>query len=190
MNTFTIITNGTSAETIKNSVIINPLNRTAGFMPVFEVNAISNKLTEADCGYYAMYNSMDASDCRIVGFEYNNEIYFGLTHSLLWGLIPHTNSAKNGGSRCLRFQPTAKTKKALVEVGAVKRLCSRAEMNLIITAYCYNYGQAFEKLLYMMYNKEYKPNNIPFYIKGDLEIDSIQYNIKFFKGTLTIPKIK
>ena len=186
MNTFTIITKATTSDKIKNNVIVNPSER--AFMPAFAVNAVSDKLADSDRAYYAMYHGMDASDYYLIGFEYDNGIYYGITKSLLWGLIPHKNSAKNGGSTCLRFQPNAKMKKSLVEKNAVCYLCDKSEFFAVKMAYNFNFGETFEKLLHMIFKKPYKPNNIPFYEKGDLEVNGIEYNIKFFKGTLNLPK--
>lgn len=185
MATLTIISNATTKEDIKKSVSVAPLDRVAGCLPVFTVNAINERLTESDRAYYAEYRYNDASDVYMVGFEYKGEVYYGCTNSLLFGLIPHTNSKKNGGQTCLRFVPTSKIKQALIEKKAVFRICSRSELNLVVTAYDLNKGESFEKLICMNYGIEYHKNNIPYYVRGDVIIDCLHYNLKFEKGNIT-----
>ena len=83
-------------------------------------------------------------------------------------------SKKNGGGRKLQFVLKKAHKEQLIRKGAT--LIGNEE----ILEGRYNKGVEFERLISEMNGQEFRgKENVGFWVEGDLEINGIQYQIKF-----------
>ena len=144
----------------------------------------------------ADYNSTDVSDLVAFGFVAKvnglDMVYIGTMTDFNNMITVQTNS---DGFSAIRFCPTSKQKKELINKGLVKPLMTLAEFTAYqhmsyyvnkkgISVMC-NKGETFERLLTETYtNETWTKDNICYKSAGDIEIDGININIKFEKGWL------
>ena len=130
------------------------------------------------------YNNAASTHNYIFGFEFQGNIYATFTDSSVLPFILKLDkaSSKNGGGYSLRFQPNRKQKFLLLSLNS-KIVCSADFFNNECKNSKYNKGEIFEKLLTEKYQQEWKKDNTSFTIDGDLTINEISYQIKFYKGT-------
>jgi hypothetical protein len=91
-------------------------------------------------------------------------------------------ASRNGGYS-IRFKPTKKQKKFLINTYPTKILCSEKYFKEISQTEKYNKGEIFEKMVTEYYKQEWQKDNTPFTDDGDITIDNIPYQIKFQKAT-------
>jgi hypothetical protein len=121
------------------------------------------------------YRKFSAAQGYIIGFEYKHQIYM----ITLEEIAPRFTtvmymSKKNGGGRKLQFVLKKAHKEQLIRKGAT--LIGNEE----ILEGRYNKGVEFERLISEMNGQEFRgKENVGFWVEGDLEINGMQYQIKF-----------
>ena len=71
------------------------------------------------------YNALAFTHNYIMGFAYNDGIYVYNAVGLGAGIVLDEASSRCGGGYSLRYKPTKATKKALIESGGCRLICSK-----------------------------------------------------------------
>ena len=119
----------------------------------------------------------------IFGYIYKGNVYMTITPAEIVPTICTQDTASRGGGYSVRFKPTKKQKKLLINTYPTKILCSEKYFEEILQTEKYNKGEIFEKMVTEYYKQEWVKDNIPFTEDGDITIDNIPYQIKFQKAT-------
>lgn len=128
------------------------------------------------------YESLSKASAYIVGFMYQHRVYFTTMQTISESLLSVEQASRNQGSS-LRLRIRKSDKVALMSTNPI---CLGDED--ILTATSYNKGENFEKAVTEYYGQAWKKDTDPFYIKGDINIDGIEVQIKFEGATLTNTK--
>lgn len=133
----------------------------------------------------ARYNSKAYTHNYIYGFIYEGCVYMMEGTGLSFGIKLDKASSKNGGGFSIRFAPTESEKKAAVQSGTCKMLCSESYFLETVKSSKYNKGEIFEKLVTEQFgNQEWEKDNVPFFAGADLTANGVAYSIKFQKATI------
>lgn len=132
----------------------------------------------------ARYNSKAFTHNYIMGFTFNDAVYYVEQVGLSFGVKLDKASSKNGGGYSIRYNPTKDEKKALVESGLAKMLCSRDFFKSTVENSKYNKGEIFEKLITEMFGQTWEKDNVPFFSGADLTTEEKAYSLKFEKATI------
>ena len=134
------------------------------------------------------YNALAFTHNYIMGFTYNDGIYVYNAVGLGAGIVLDKASSKCGGGYSLRYKPTKATKKALIESGECRLICSKEYFVEMVENSKYNKGEIFEKLITESYGQKWEKDNVPFFRGADLTVNNIAYSIKFEKATICTEK--
>lgn len=138
------------------------------------------------------YNAIAYTHKYIFGFEYKKVVYMVFADK---DIMPYICKIDNAGRNCgksLRFVP--KTPQKIMLLPMATPLCSIKYFNEVKnTPYInkkgketyYNRGEIFEKIVTEHFGKIWEKDKIPFTEAGDIEIDSIPYQIKYQRATFT-----
>ena len=132
--------------------------------------------------FFRYYNRLTGADRTLVFFEYKSNIYIHECHHIAprWA-HEEFESSKNGGHQKFKMYISATEKVKLVPKSTM--VMTLAEFNAIPYA---NKGHKCEAWLYKACNLgEYTPDHKRFDECGDVEIDGIQYQVKFQNASLT-----
>ena len=127
------------------------------------------------------YNALSFTHNYIFGFEYKKTIYYGYFTSEILPYVLTVDTASRGCGKCLKFKPT--TAQKVLMLTDCKILCSANYFEEIAANSKYNRGEIFEKLVTEKHGQEWKKDNVPFTVDGDLTVDGIAYQIKFNKAS-------
>lgn len=133
--------------------------------------------------FFRYYNKLSGADKYIVMFEYNGKLWKAIVDHIrpIW-TYENRESTKNGGWQKWKMRLTLAHKENLIKRGAVVI----ADMETFNSLPYSNKGHRCEYLLHELHNLgTYKPDNKRFDKGGDIEIDGIQYQVKFENATLT-----
>lgn len=133
------------------------------------------------------YNALAYTHNYIFGFYYKGNVYAVKTTNEVLPYILKLDRASRGAGMALRFCPTNEQKINLIAKGA-KVVCSKVYFDDMVATSEYNKGEIFEKMETEAYGQEWKKDNVPFTIDGDLTVDGVAYQIKFEKATFTNEK--
>ena len=108
-------------------------------------------------------------------------------HEYIWGFtqngasaLPYVcklDKASRGAGYALRFKPTVAQKLFLMTSASV--LCSEKFFNETVAHSKYNKGEIFEKMVTEKFGQVWTKNSIPFTECGDININGIEYQIKY-----------
>lgn len=132
----------------------------------------------------AFYEKYTSVHNYIVGFRANGKIWAYTCDFCAMMNACKLDAASRGAGACIRFKPSAPLKKAMVIAGAVM-VTDEATFEELVNSSIYNKGEIFEKLVTEWYGQEWKKDNIPFYQQGDINVNGVEYQIKFEKATIT-----
>lgn len=121
------------------------------------------------------YNQFKASDYFIIGFEYNNKIYFKVVKKIFSKWLKGSHKA---GTKIFKANMyiCKKQRQKWVDNNAIC-LCSMQEF---LDAFDANNGWTLEKMIYKYYNIEFKGHDsVPFYKGNDITVNGIGYQIKW-----------
>ena len=130
------------------------------------------------------YHKHSAAARYLVGFEHEGVVYYVLiTWDELTKLLREDHaSSKRGGALKARIYVSSAAKKAFLSSGRAVRLCGADEL---IDAK-YNRGQTFERIITELLTETvWKPDRIPFYEKGDINLNGEEIQIKYQDAELT-----
>lgn len=134
------------------------------------------------------YNALAFTHNYIMGFTYDDGIYVYNAVGLGAGIVLDEASSKCGGGYSLRYKPTKATKKALIESGECRLICSKEYFVEMVENSKYNKGEIFERLIAESYGQKWEKDDVPFFRGADLTVNNIVYSIKFEKATICIEK--
>lgn len=129
------------------------------------------------------YSALAYTHDYIFGFAYKGNIYSYETCNLGAGMVLDT--ASRGAGKSLRYKPTASEKKAIVESGTAKLICSVEYFENEVKSSRYNKGEIFEKLVTEGFGQEWVKDNVKFTQGGDVDHNGKSYQVKFEKATFT-----
>ena len=135
-----------------------------------------------------MYHSIASTHNYIFGFRYDNGIYHFTTNGEHLDLITTLDKASRDGGFSLRFKPTRQQKKLIFEMFNPELICSEMLFDEIVKNSKYNNGEIFEKIETELNGQKWKKDNKKFTECGDIQINGIEYQIKFEKATFTNEK--
>lgn len=127
------------------------------------------------------YRTYSKADSYIVGFVYNSYLYMVGIEEIPPRFLKIEQASRNQGDN-LRLRISKKYKSQLAKKAEVLGSCDMLNIDR------YNKGEAFEKIVSEKYGIEWKKDNVPFYIAGDIEICGKQVQIKLDSATLTNSK--
>ena len=126
---------------------------------------------------YSDYEALSKADSYIIGFCTGGKIYMVETINIPTSLLKEEKASRNQGIS-LRLRIRSAVKKEMVN----NAICL-GDMEIISDSK-YNKGEAFERAVSAFYGIEWKKDNIPFYVAGDIEKNGKQIQIKFEGATL------
>ena len=128
------------------------------------------------------YNSIAYTHNYIWGFIYKHNVYMSITDASHMAYICKIDKASRGAGYALRFCPTSDQKVALLTCATL--LCSELYFNEVCEENSkYNKGEVFEKMVTEHFGQVWEKDNIPFTKAGDIQVNGIDYQIKFEKAT-------
>lgn len=138
-------------------------------------------MTKSNFFYY--YNKLSGADGTILFFERKGIIYrWDCKHIAPRWTVENRESTRHGGWQKYKMYLKVSEKEKLIKKGAIP-VMTLAEFEALPYK---NKGCKCEYWLHEVYNLgEYKPDNIPFDACGDVEIDGIQYQVKFENASIT-----
>lgn len=123
------------------------------------------------------YNELSATNNYILGFVQNHKVYMQVCEHINPDYLSIEEASRGQGDN-LRLRIRSPYRKALIETC----ICIGEETLLISSKY--NKGECFEKAVFEIYNQEWKKDNIPFWVQGDININGIEFQIKLDGATL------
>lgn len=132
------------------------------------------------------YSKLAGAHHYIWGFTVKGIIYIAVTDETVLPYVCKLDKASRGAGYALRFKPTMDQK--LFLMANAQMLCSADYFNIAVAESRYNKGEIFEKMITEKAGQEWHKNNAPFTECGDINIDGIEYQIKFENATFTNEK--
>lgn len=132
------------------------------------------------------YNKLAGAHHYIWGFTVKGIVYIAVTDETVLPYVCKLDKASRGAGYALRFKPTMDQKLFLM-VNA-QMLCSADYFNMVVAESRYNKGEIFEKMVTEKAGQEWHKDNVLFTECGDINIDGIEYQIKFENATFTNEK--
>ena len=123
------------------------------------------------------YNSLSAAKGYILGFIHSHKVYYVNCEHINPDLLTIEAASRNQGDN-LRLRIRKPYKEMLIN--SATYLCE--ETDLVSTTY--NKGENFERAVFAHYCQEWKKDNIPFWVQGDININGIEVQIKLDGATL------
>lgn len=115
------------------------------------------------------YNRLNKATVTVLYFIYKHQVYRVALNKLSLDCIILTNDSKSKGNKeKLRLSIKVNYKQYIIEQYNLMAIMTEKEFNAIATEKGYNKGQTSEYLEHQINGLEYKLDNIPFYIDGDL----------------------
>ena len=140
------------------------------------------------------YINHSKSKLLILPYFENEQIYIGISDINLLQQLYYTDTSSDGTTsiRCIRTE----RHEQIIRDNSIRGdlLCSESELEYLFshrfTLYNrgYNRGEIFEKLIYQHYNQVWRKDDKPFTKYGDIQIDNIDYQIKYKRATVTTYK--
>lgn len=127
------------------------------------------------------YNEVAFTHNYIWGFTYKHNVYMAITTAEMMPFVCKLDKASRGAGYALRFCPNADQKLTLMP--SAKILCSEDFFNEQVAESKYNNGEIFEKMVTEYFGQVWVKDNVPFTEAGDIETDSVAYQIKYQKAT-------
>lgn len=135
----------------------------------------------------ALYNELSAAHIYLIGFIFENALYYVMMgwDELVTILKNDRAAASKGGMKKLRIKIKAAEKQELV-----KRAIKLGPAEMLQTEDKYNLGERFERVITeTLTTEKWVKDSTPFNIKGDIEINGEQIQIKLDNAELTNEKI-
>jgi hypothetical protein len=127
------------------------------------------------------YHKFSASKFYIIGFISDGVVYEMTMTEQNIGTVLKLDKASRGAGYSIRFRPTQKQKKDLAKFATP--LCSEKFFEEQLTNSKYNKGEIFEKLITEKNGQTWEKDSVPFWVKGDININGIEYQIKYDGAT-------
>lgn len=134
-----------------------------------------------------LYNKLSAAHIYLIGFVFENALYYVMMgwNELTTILKNDRAAASKGGMKKLRIKIRAAEKQELV-----KRAIRLGPAEMLQTEDKYNLGERFERVITeKLTTEKWVKDSIPFNIKGDIEINGEQIQIKLDNAELTNEKV-
>lgn len=132
------------------------------------------------------YNKLAGAHHYIWGFIVKGIVYIAVTDETALPYVCRLDKASRGAGYALRFKPTMDQK--LFLMANAQMLCSADYFNIAVAESHYNKGEIFEKMVTEKAGQEWHKDNVPFTECGDININGIEYQIKFESATFTNEK--
>lgn len=134
------------------------------------------------------YNRISGAHRYIVGFTRGSHVYYvTLTFSDLCDLLKEDRaSSKRGGTFKLRVRVTTEQALRFIGTGKAVKLCNIEELTANAK---YNKGENFERIITeKLTTEKWTKDSIPFYVKGDINVNGEEVQIKMDGAELTNEK--
>lgn len=145
-------------------------------------------MTEQGMDMSARYNRIAGAHRYIVGFTKGGKVYFvKLNFAQLCDLLKEDHaSSKRGGTFKLRVRVSSLQALKFISSGEAVELCSIEELNANAK---YNKGENFERIVTELLTEEvWVKDSVPFYVKGDINVNGEEIQIKLDGAELTNEK--
>lgn len=133
------------------------------------------------------YDKLAGAHEYIWGFTQNGVVYMAITDASVLPYVCKLDKASRGAGYALRFKPTVAQKLLLMTSASV--LCSEKFFNETVAHSKYNKGEIFEKMVTEKFGQEWHKDSVPFTECGDINVNGIEYQIKYQGATFTNEKI-
>lgn len=132
-----------------------------------------------------IYREHNKADFFKLGFIYRHELYSINLDEMPDNFFRVTSSSRDGGMQVRIYVP-ASDKAMLIACGATYE----GPESLLNEQGLKNRGKAYEKYITEKYAHEtWEADRVPFYVKGDCEIEGKQVQVKLDSATVTNEKI-
>lgn len=134
-----------------------------------------------------LYNKLSAAHTYLIGFVFENALYYVMMgwDELVTILKNDRAAASKGGMKKIRIKIKATEKQELI-----KKAIKLGSAEMLQTDDKYNLGERFEKIITeKLTSEKWVKDSIPFNIKGDIEVNGEQIQIKLDNAELTNEKI-
>lgn len=132
------------------------------------------------------YKKLAGAHYYIWGFIVKGIVYIAVTDETALPYVCKLDKASRGAGYALRFKPTMDQKLFLMAHAQI--FCSADYFNMAVVESRYNKGEIFEKMVTEKAGQEWHKDNVPFTECGDINIDGIEYQIKFESATFISEK--
>ena len=133
------------------------------------------------------YNKHSFTHKYIFGFSYKGNVYMAHADGNMLSALLMLDKASRGAGYALRFKPTVSQKLFLMTSASI--LCSEKFFNETVANSKYNKGEIFEKMVTEKAGQVWEKDSVPFTECGDININGIEYQIKYQGATFTNEKI-
>ncbi len=133
------------------------------------------------------YHELSATDNYIMVFVYGGIVYMTICSADMVNRVTCLDKASRGAGYSLRFKPNKAQKQMLLANGATA-LCSTSLFDHMVAESIYNRGEIAEKIVTEYFGQVWTKDNVPYTEAGDINVDGIEYQIKFEKATFTNEK--
>lgn len=133
------------------------------------------------------YHELSATDNYIMVFVYGGIVYMTICAADMVNHVTCLDKASRGAGYSLRFKPNKAQKQMLLANGATA-LCSTSLFDHMVAESIYNRGEIAEKIVTEYFGQVWTKDNVPYTEAGDINVDGIEYQIKFEKATFTNEK--
>lgn len=134
------------------------------------------------------YTEMAAAHKYLVGFEYQNRLYYTIYAGMIRDdmLKGDRAAASKGGMMKVRVRVSAKLKAIIVNSGKAIML---GAASLLDTDDKYNKGERFERLITeRVAGQTWAKDSVPFNVAGDIQLNGEEVQVKFDGAELTNEK--
>lgn len=134
-----------------------------------------------------LYNKLSAAHTYLIGFVFENALYYVMMgwDELVTILKNDRAATSKGGMKKLRIKIRAAEKQELI-----KKAIKLGSAEMLQTDDKYNLGERFERIITeKLTSEKWVKDSIPFNIKGDIEVNGEQIQIKLDNAELTNEKI-
>ncbi len=134
------------------------------------------------------YKTFDASERHLDGFTSDDFIWAYDCVFDGMGCVLDRAAKSKGGAVSMRFKPTAKEKRAMIENGAFQ-VCTVEHFKevyaMLAPIYGNNNGHAFEYVMHEYVGQTWEKDTLKWWEGPDMIINGITYQLKFEKATFT-----
>ena len=139
--------------------------------------------------FWREYNRRAGAHMYIIGFTFKGRVYATICNADLTASVVKLDRASRGAGLSLRFKPNTTDKLDLFgSAEKVFEVCSAEMFKALVAESKYNKGEIFEMLITEHFGQTWVKDNVPFTECGDINVDGIEYQIKFEGATFCTEK--
>lgn len=142
----------------------------------------AQKVLEMTSNMIDFYINHAYTNNYIFGYTYNGNICYTVATAEIIPFIVTLEKASRNDGFAIRYKPNSDIKAKLMALNCTV-ICTQKEFDDMCKNSRYNRGEIFEKIVHEFHGKKWTKDNRKFTNSGDININGIEYQIKFSKAT-------